>query len=450
MRARFAAFVLGVLLLPLAAQADETRTNARQSPEWLRDGLIYEVFPRAFSAQGNFAGVTAQLDRLKDLGVNIVWLMPIHPIGKDKSKGTLGSPYAVRDYDAVNPEYGTADDFRKLVTAAHQRGMKVFIDVVANHTAWDSTLMRHPDWYTHGSNGQIIPPNPDWVDVADLDYSSAGLRDYMKQMLVRWARDYGVDGFRCDYAAGVPRDFWESVRAELERVKPGIAMLAEADDPALVQKAFDIDYAWDFYHATMETLAGRAPASSIRATWERAEAAYPRGALRLRFSDNHDQMRTSGQAGLPAALAASALMFTLDGVPLLYNGMETGDTTESAAPALFEHMPIAWNMIERRPEVAGYYKALASFRRAHPALTRGAVRWLRNGDETRVVSYARTAAGESLVVVINLSSQNFAGVVDAGGGAFEDVTPGEHAERKTLPAVFLGPWEFRVFRRAAS
>ena len=157
---------------------------------------------------------------------------------------------------------------------------------------------------------------------------------------------------------------------------------------------------------------------------------YPRGALRLRFSDNHDQLRTTGQAGLPAALAASAVMFTLDGVPLLYNGMEVGDTTESAAPALFERAPIAWEMAERRPQVTPYYRALAALRRAHPAFTRGAVRWLRNGDEQRVLSYERAGAGESLVVAVNLSSQPYAGNVEAPAGEYQEITPVLPAPRR--------------------
>jgi len=442
--------------------ADATnRSTARQSPDWLRDAVVYEVFPRAFSKEGNFKGVTAQLDRLKDLGVTVLWLMPIHPLGKLKAKGTLGSPYAVRDYDAINPDYGTSDDLKQLVTAAHARGMKVFIDIVANHTSWDAVLLeKHPDWYTHDAAGKIIPPNPDWVDVADLDYGNKDLRKYMSGMLVAWLRDYGLDGFRCDYASGVPTDFWEAVRPELDKVRPGLAFLAESDDPALLNKAFDIDYAWDFYHAVSEALVGRAPASSVRETWERAYAKYPRGALRLRFSDNHDQLRTTGAAGLPAALAASAVMFTLDGAPLLYNGMEVGDGTESAAPGLFERAPIAWEMEERRPQVAPYYRALATLRRAHPAFTRGAVHWLRNGDETRVLTYERAGAGESLVVAINLSSQSYAGNVAAPAGEYQEITPvvpsavtvsptqQDSRRAAKLPSLFLGPWEFRVFRRA--
>ena len=436
------------LATPLMSAADAAPASARQSPEWLRDAVIYEVFPRAFSPTGDFKGVTAQLDRLKALGVTVLWLMPIHPMGKLKAKGTLGSPYAVRDFDAINPDYGTPNDLKQLVDSAHRRGMKVFIDIVINHTSWDSVLLeKHPDWYTHDSAGKIVPPNPDWVDVADLDWSRPALRQYMTGMLVRWLRDYGLDGFRCDYASGVPTDFWESVRPELDRVRPGLAFLAAADDPALLNKAFDIDYAWDFHHAMSEALVGTEPASNVRQVWQRAEARYPRGALRLRFSDNHDQLRTTGQAGLPAGLAASAVMFTLDGVPLLYNGMEVGDTTESAAPALFERMPISWEMAERRPQVNSYYRALAALRHAHPALTRGSVRWLRNSDEARVLSYERGASGESLVIAVNLSSQPWSGLVDVPPGEYEDITP-ENAQRTAaLPSLFLAPWQFRIFRR---
>ncbi len=455
-----------LLALPLSSVADAAAPQAasRQIPDWLRDGIVYEVFPRAYSEKGDFNGVTAQLDQLKSLGVTVIWLMPIHPIGQEKAKGRIGSPYAVRDYDAIDPAYGTAADFRKLIDAAHARGMKVFIDIVANHTAWDSVLIdRHPDWYTHDAAGRIVPPNPDWVDVADLDYSSKDLRDYMRGMMVRWVRDFGLDGFRCDYATGVPRDFWESVRADIDRVRPGVVLLAEADDPALMARAFDIDYAWDFYHAMSDVLTARAPASKLRETWELAAAKYPKGALRLRFSDNHDQLRATGSYGLPAALAASAVMYTLDGVPLLYNGMEVADGTESAAPTLFEKTTIDWGMAERRPQVRPYYESLAALRRAHPALTRGETRWLRNGEERRVLSFARVGTNETLVVAINLSSLPYEGRIEVEPGEYRDVTPvpapvpgasasasqDAAARAARLPQVKLAPWEFRVFSRPA-
>ena len=222
-----------------------------------------------------------------------------------------------------------------------------------------------------------------------------------------------------------------------------------------MRSAFDIDYAWDFYHVVNDALVGRKPASEIRAVWERAEARYPRGALRLRFSDNHDQLRTTGQAGLPAAMAASAVMFTLDGVPLLYNGMEVGDTSESAAPALFEDVPIRWDMAERRPQVLPYYAALLALRRAHPAFTRGAVRWLENTAQSSVISFERVGEDETLVVVVNLSSLAYNVGVNVAAARYQDITPplqqpGESSPRAAaaLPALTLAPWEFRVFRRA--
>jgi glycosidase len=197
----------------------------------------------------------------------------------------------------------------------------------------------------------------------------------------------------------------------------------------------------------------------VREVWEQAEAKYPQGAMRLRFSDNHDQLRTTGQAGLAAAMAASAVMFTLDGAPLLYNGMEVGDGGESAAPGLFERVPIAWEMVERRPQVTPYYRALATLRRTHPAFTRGAVRWLHNSDEQRVLTYERATPDESLVVAVNLSSLPFSGTAVMPAGDYREITPDWQSaagvspkpqdlrRAATLPSVYLAPWEFRVFRR---
>ena len=440
-----------------SAAHDYSKELARTSPSWVHDGIIYEIFPRNFSAQGNFAGVTAQLDRLQQLGVNILWLMPIHPSGKLKSKGTLGSPYAVRDYYAINPDYGTAADLHRLVREAHRRNFKVIIDVVANHTAWDSVLMRHPEFYDHDAAGRIIPPQPDWADVAHLQYTKAGvpnraLRAYMQDMLVHWIKDFDLDGFRCDVAAGVPTDFWEDARATLARVKPDIVMLAEADSPELLVKAFDVDYAWSMYQPLADVIQGRQPASALREAWVAANAAYPRGALRMRFADNHDERRALARFGEPAALAASALMFTLDGVPLIYNGMEVGDTAESAAPALFEKLPIFWPSAELRPQFPAFFQQLIALRKAHPALRDGEVQWLHNSDEARVLTFLRRSAGENLWVAINLSSVPFAGSVAVADGRYEDITPSTAASHAAadrtapFPSLSLGAWQHRVFR----
>jgi glycosidase len=440
---------------PARQERDFARESARQSPEWVRSGVYYEIFPRAFSHEGNFDGVTARLDDLKSLGVTILWLMPIHPPGQEKKKGSVGSPYAVRDFYAINPDYGTKEDLRRLVSEAHRRGMKVIIDIVANHTSWDSVMMKSQDFYTRDASGKIIPPVPDWADVADLNYGNPKLRAYMIDMLKYWLREFDLDGFRCDVAGFVPTDFWERARAELEKVKPDIVMLAEWHAPDLMVRAFDTDYAWPFHASITEVLMGNAPASRLRETWEEERAKFPRGALHMRFSDNHDERRAIARFGERGALAASALVFTMDGVPLLYNGMEVGDTTESGAPALFEKMPVFWQIAERRPEFPRFYRQIIALRRGSPALQQGATTWLRNSDEARVVTYARRSGGEEFLVAINLSNKPFVGLVEAGQGpTFADVTPDlsgspARVERPVaLPALALDAWGFRIFRRS--
>lgn len=467
---RVALIVAAVACVQLAPWAQEVRQRAvsKESaradvPAWVRGGVVYEIFPRVFSAEGNFNGVTAQLDRLKELGVNILWLMPIHPIGQEKKKGTIGSPYAVRDYYAINPDYGTADDFKRLVREAHRRDMKVIIDVVANHTSWDSVMMKTPEFYVHDATGKVTYPH-DWSDVAELNYDNPALRRYMTDMLKFWLRDFDLDGFRCDVAGEVPTDFWEAAREELEKVKPDIVMLAESDKPELLTRAFDFDYAWPLHGTLTDVLQGRKDARALRAVWGSDAAKYPRGALRMRFSDNHDERRAIARFGEPAALAASALMLTLDGVPMLYNGMEVGDTAESGDPALFERLMIFWPIARRRPEFPRFYRQMIALRKEHAALRGSETVWLRNSDESRIVTYARRDAGEEIVVAINFSSQPFIGTVEAPTGAnFTDITPDTREPLRTdanaqerasrarmsgLPVVALDAWGYRVFRRA--
>src|ERR1035437_6141853 len=243
-RSQMLALAFALLTATLLTLPTQPAKTARSSPQWVRDGVVYEVFPRNFSGEGNFNGITARLDELKDLGATILWLMPIHPQGEKMRKGPPGSPDRVRDYYAINPDYGTEADLKRLVSEAHQRGLKVIIDVVANHTAWDSVLMQHPEFYKQAASGKIIPPVKEWTDVAGLNYANPKLREYMIAMLKHWidpARA-GLDGYRCDVAAEVPTSFWEEARAELTKVKPDIIMLAEASKPELLTNAFDLDY----------------------------------------------------------------------------------------------------------------------------------------------------------------------------------------------------------------
>ncbi|HWW76711.1 MAG TPA: alpha-amylase family glycosyl hydrolase, partial [Pyrinomonadaceae bacterium] len=294
----------------------------------------------------------------------------------------------MRDYYVINFDYGTAADLKRLVSEAHRRGMKVIIDIVANHTSWDSVTMKTPEFYVRDAQGKITFPH-DWSDVAELNYDNPQLRRYMTDMLKFWLRDFDLDGFRCDVAGEVPTDFWEQARVELDKVKPDILLLAEADKPELLVRAFDLDYSWPLHGTLTDVLQGRRAASAIRETWEADASKYPQGALRMRFSDNHDERRAIARFGEGGALAASALVLTLDGVPMLYNGMEVGDTTESGDPALFYRLPIFWPIVKRRPEFPRFYRQFIAMRKAHPAFTRGAVEWLANSASTRIVSFAR-------------------------------------------------------------
>lgn len=457
-------FLLAAFAVSIWPQAppsrDYSKENARANREWVKDAVLYEIFPRQYSAKGDFNGITADLERLNNLGVTVLWLMPIHPIGQEKKKGTIGSPYAVRDFYAINPDYGTPADLKRLVAEAHKRGMKVIIDIVANHTAWDSVMMKNKAYYTRNDKGEIIPPVADWVDVADLNYDNPETRKYIIDMLKFWVRDYDLDGFRCDVAGFIPTDFWETARAEVDKVKPDTIWLAEWESPDLHVKAFDVDYSWQVHGALTEVLHGLKPAARIREIWEEQAAKFPRGALRMRFSDNHDERRAIARFGEKGALAAQALAFTLDGLPLIYNGMEVGDTTESGFPALFEKIPIYWPIEVRRPEFPRFYKSMIALRKSSTALRRGNLKWLRNSDENRIITFLRRSGSEEVLVAINMSNTPFFGSVEATGN-FDDITPqisepqspdDEKAKAAAkanvgLPALSLDGFGYRIFKR---
>ncbi len=441
----------GALAAQTVPAQDWTGVPARPTAAWIRQSVIYEVFPRQFSPTGDLAGVTARMDELKALGVDVIWLMPIHPIGRLKAKGNVGSPYAVRDYYAVNPDYGTKEDLHRLVEAAHARGMKVIIDIVANHTSWDSVMMANPRFYKQDAAGHILPPHPEWADVAALNYANPETRKYMRDMLKYWARDFDLDGYRCDVASEVPTDFWEEVRQDLDTIRPGLLMLAEASKPELLVHAFDLDYAWPMLGTLNRVLMEGAPAGELRHTWEVSErAAFPRGALHMRCSDDHDEPRAVSRYGWNAALAASAIMLTLDGVPVLYNGMEVGDATESGDPALFEKVPVFWQP-KNRDHFRETYRQLIALRHQHPALQGGSVVWLENSAPQNIVSFLRHGGGEDFVTVANLSNrpQSADLKIDNAGAfvlALKSATVAE-APGAGFPGVALGAFEWRIYRR---
>ncbi|HUJ09087.1 MAG TPA: alpha-amylase family glycosyl hydrolase [Verrucomicrobiae bacterium] len=457
LRPRKVWFLLTILCLLVSSVAradkDVSKENARPIPQWLRSGVLYEVFPRDFSGKGDLNGVTARLDELKNLGVTILWIMPIHPIGEKMRKGTYGSPYAVRDYYAVNPDYGTIDDFKRLVSEAHKRNMKVILDLVVNHTAWDNVLItQHPEFYKKDAKGNIIPPVRDWSDVAGLNYANPALREYIITMMKYWINECDIDGYRCDVASMVPTDFWEQARKELEKVKPDIMMLAEADKPDLLVQAFDSDYSWPLLGTINDVIMHNKPASALEMTWENSRGRFPKGSVHMRITDDHDEARAVARYGVEGALAGSALMFTLDGVPLLYNGMEVGDATESGDPALFEKLPIFWHP-KGRPPMREIYQGLTRLRKQYAAFCNTDVDWLHNSDEADLLTFTRSDGKDEFLVLINFSSRPVNGSVDIKNG--EDFQPVRISGMPPTPSANfshfrLNGYDWRIYHRAVS
>jgi glycosidase len=375
--------------------------SARPSADWVRDAVVYEVYLRSFSAEGTFDGLRRRLDGLRELGATVIWLMPIHPIGRARRKGSLGSPYAVSDHYSVNAEFGTREDFAALLEAAHKRGMKLIIDLVANHTAWDSVLLReHPDWFARDRRGNIRSPSDDWHDVAQLDYGVPEVRDYMAEVMLYWVREVGVDGFRCDVADRLPTDFWSGARERLDAVRP-IMLLAEDDQPVQHQRAFDLTYDWRTYQALGRLRAGRLNPASIDAILANERLDFPAGSLRLRFSSNHDlcAFHRPGMEryGLAGAKAAAVLTHALPGVPLIYNGQEAGNRSKLS---LFERVPINWSQLYDF-DLRGLYAYLARLRRKRPSLRRGETQILSTLADRGILGITRPWREETTCVLVN-------------------------------------------------
>ena len=376
---------------------------ALKSADWVRDAIIYEVYLRSFSKEGTFAGLEKRLPDLQRLGVTVLWLMPIHPVGVKNRKGTLGSPYAVQDYYGINPEFGTLQDFRHLLNAVHKKGMKLIIDLVANHTSWDSKLItEHPEWFTKDSSGKIVSPNADWTDVADLDYSNPDLRRYMIDMMIYWVRDVGIDGFRCDVAEMVPTDFWEAARARLNRIKP-VMMLSEGSIPEHHMKAFDLTYSWNIYNGLNLVIHGQKPATLFDNLLKAESLQFPVGSLRMRFNTNHDKNAWDAPAiekyG-PQGLKLSAVLINiLPGVPLIYTGEEVANDRRLS---LFEKVNVDWS---RSNEMGELYQQLFQMRKAHKALSRGEMIKVHSSLDHDIYAFFRVAGKDKVLTMLNFSSE---------------------------------------------
>lgn len=423
-----------------------SRMQAKPSEEWIRDAVIYEVYLRSFSKEGSMKALERRIPELKEMGVTVIWLMPIHPVGKLHRKGTLGSPYAVQDYYAINPEFGTLEDFRSLIRTIHRHGLKIIIDLVANHTAWDSRLMNeHPDWFTRDESGKVIAPNDDWTDVADLDYSRQELWTYMIEMMNYWVRDIGIDGYRCDVSELVPTEFWNRARKELDSIKP-VMMLSEGTLPEHHVEAFDLTYAWNFYDLLSNVISGSGSVGMFEELLERESYKFPKGSLRLRFNTNHDKNAWEAPAVekfTPAGAKASAvLMFTFPGVPLIYNGEEVGN---SKRLGLFEKIDIDWT---KNRDFRDLYSDLARLRKTHAALRHGEYKPLKNSDGEKVISFLRQSGSEKRLVVVNLSNRSREATISLGGRAnakLNDLLAGRSVDvADGVISLTLRPFDFYV------
>ncbi len=444
--------ILSALLIFLVTSimpACRTSHEDSVSPDWIKDAVLYEVNIRQYSPEGTFNAFAEDLPRLKKLGVKILWIMPIYPISKLNRKGTLGSYYAVQDYKAVNPEFGTLEDFCNLVNKAHLMGFKVILDWVANHTGWDNPWIReHPDWFTHDSTGAIVPPDPDWTDVADLNFDVKPMRRAMINAMDYWVKTANIDGFRCDVAWGVPQDFWEEARASLDSIKP-VYMLAEDEDhPGFLNKAFDSDYAWKLYHLMNDVAQGKKTAKDIRAYFENLGDKYAPGSFPMLFITNHDENSWAGTIDErlgKAADAFAAMTFTVPGIPLIYDGQEEGLNKRLR---FFDKDTIDWIT----PSKQDFYKKLIDLKTGNQALWNGTaggdIRFLETGDENRILAYVRTKGENKLLVVMNLSSQPV--VVSLKFDVQKEMK--EWFERGVLEkrekgSIELQPWEYRIYVR---
>lgn len=334
-----------------------------------RNMVMYSVFVRNFSEEGTFRQVQNELERIKALGVDIIWLMPIHPIGEKARKGTLGSPYAIRDYRAIDPALGTMDDFKALVDAIHALGMRCIIDVVYNHTSPDSWMAEHhPEWFYHKPDGSFGNRIGDWTDVIDLDYSNPGLWDYQIETLKMWAGI--VDGFRCDVAPLIPLEFWLRARREVEAVRPGCLWLSESTEPEFVAwnrargvpclsdseifQAFDVSYEYDIFTYYKDYLTGKIPLSEYAAAINRQESIYPENFVKLRFLENHDRARAKLMTGDERGLRNwTAFLYFQKGMTLLYAGQEREDAHR---PSLFEKDIVNWTGKDISPLLRRLYE----------------------------------------------------------------------------------------------
>jgi len=452
MRLALAVLAATFTAAPALARTDYAPRDAVEvaNAEWTRDAVLYQLNTRQFTSEGTFKAAQKQLPRLAAMGVDIIWLMPIHPIGEAHRKGSLGSPYAVRDYRAVNPEFGTEAEFRAFVDEAHRLGLKVILDWVANHSAYDNPLTKsHPEWYTRTPEGALTSPQgTDWSDVADFDYSQPALRRYMTESLAYWVREFGVDGFRCDVAGYVPTDFWETARAELDKVKP-VFMLAEWEQRDLHARAFDATYGWGWKEAMQRLVKSGEGAGPIRGYYAGQAETWPQAAMRMVYTENHDQNSWDGIAAQiygPAYEAAIALSFTGSGLPLIYNGQEADNDRQLE---FFERDPIIWKQGRHADLFARLIALKTETRALHNGRFGAPMVEVPTSQSADVYAFTRGAAGERVFAVFNLSPRPLTLTFDKARhhGRYTDALTGEAASFTGGETLDLPAWGYRIFKQ---
>lgn len=438
--AAIAAFLSAAMLLLPACEGNGSHEA------WTYDSVVYEMNVRQYTEEGSFQAAARQLPRLKELGVDIVWLMPIYEIGQKERKGSLGSYYAVRDYTSVNPEFGTLEDFDTFVRDAHSLGLKVILDFVANHTSPDCPWVdeKPADWYVRDSLGNTIVEY-DWTDIAKLNYDNADMRAAVQDAMRFWL-DRGVDGFRCDMAFIVPQDFWtETISALRSEYRRGLYFLAEGEQPWLHEAGFDASYTWRLHHLLNDIAQGKAGVAELKNYIAEDAELYPEDAFRLMFTSNHDENSWAGtefeRMGDAARLMA-VLTYTLPkSQPLIYTAQEIGFRHRFL---FFEKDPVGcWSAT---PETA-FYTALNELRHSHSALRSGekggayAVvedQWV----PENVYAFTRSDACETLMILANFSGE-YTECALPDAQRWQDLETGELFDEE-LNCPVLSPWGWRI------
>ncbi len=415
-------------------------------PGWSKNANIYEVNLRQFSPEGNLKAFMKQLPRLKNMGVEILWIMPVQPIGLKNRKGELGSYYSVKDYRAINPEFGTMQDFKNMVKLAHDLDMKVIIDWVANHTAWDHAWQsEHPEYYALDSTGQNFGPF-DWSDVVQLDYENKDLWPVMTSELEFWVREADIDGFRCDVAGMVPTPFWNQARAALDKIKP-VFMLAEAEEADLLVDAFDMDYGWHFHHLSNKIASGDTTADVVARYFEALKTITPAGAYKMNFTTNHDENSWNGTVHErygEGYKAFAVLMATVPGMPLVYTGQESALDKRLE---FFTKDLVDW----KDYPLEDFYRKLLNLKKRNTALWNGnfggEYEAVKTSEDESVVAFTRSKDQDKVFVILNLSDTALEVKLQSDGyvGEYSDLFSKEKVRFIKDHQLKLEPWEYRVY-----